>query len=181
MSGRVALALAALLVACPAPAQTSASHKLTEFTFNNGGDPVNGTFAASPSLRINLDAIGDGVLGVGLSSASHHMDGGFVDVYAPPGEVQNGRFTSKTTLIWLPEKSIGQYCVYRDAIGVLPGGGTGTCFSSGLTSETATDAASPPAGQGFFYLVTARNRLGEEGTKGYRGSGLERPNPSPCP
>ncbi len=30
-------------------------------------------------------------------------------------------------------------------------------------------------------LVTARNRLGEEGTRGFRSSGAERPGLSPCP
>ena len=37
------------------------------------------------------------------------------------------------------------------------------------------------AGACLFYLVTARNRLGEEGTKGYRSPGIERPNDAPCP
>jgi hypothetical protein len=39
----------------------------------------------------------------------------------------------------------------------------------------------PSSGATFFYLATAKNRLGEEGTKGYRSSSVERPNPTPCP
>jgi hypothetical protein len=84
-------------------------------------------------------------------------------------------------MTWDPERSVGAYEVYRDALTTLPGGGFGTCFASGLTSEAATEAATPVAGQGWFYLVTARNRLGEEGTKGFQTSGAERPNPAPCP
>jgi hypothetical protein len=176
-----ALFLVGALGSGAALAQTSASYKLTESVLNNGGDPVNGAFGASASHRIKLDAIGDGLLGVGLASASYHMDGGFVDVYAPPGEVQQQLFSNKTTLVWNPEKSIGRYCVYRDTIGVLSAGGTGTCFSPGLLTESAVDLSSPATGQGYFYLVTSRNRLGEEGTKGFRSTGTERSNPSPCP
>ena len=69
-------------------AQTSTSYKLTEFTFNNGGDPGNGSSAASASHRIRLDAIGDAVAATALSSASQHMDAGFVSDYPPSGEVK---------------------------------------------------------------------------------------------
>ncbi len=162
-------------------AQTSASHKLTEFTFNNGGDPLNGAYASSASHRMRLDAIGDAV-GVGstLSSAGFRMDPGFVDSYLPPGEVRNLRWSSKTALVWNPEKSVGTYDVYRDALGTLPGN-YGACLQSALLNETATDATVPTSGTARFYLVTARNRLAEEGTKGFRSSGSERPNPAPCP
>ena len=42
-------------------------------------------------------------------------------------------------------------------------------------------AAPVPAGNGYFYLVTARNRLWEEGTKGSSSAGAQRANPAPCP
>jgi hypothetical protein len=63
----------------------------------------------------------------------------------------------------------------------LPALGYGACLQSGLAGESATDAAPPSAGQGYFYLVTARNTLGEIGTKGYAKSGVERANLAPCP
>jgi hypothetical protein len=162
-------------------AQTSASYKLTEFALNSGGDPLNATFAGSASYRIRLDAVGDAVVGTGLTSASHRMDGGFVGDYAPPGEVKNDRFTTKTTLVWDPEKSVGTYDVYRALLSSLSGLGYGSCLQSGLANESATDATIPAAGQGYFYLTTARNRLGEIGTKGRASSGLERANAAPCP
>jgi len=164
-----------------AVAQTSTSYKLTEFTLNNGGDPWNGSFAASTSHRIRLDAIGAAAAATALSSASHHADGGFVSGYPPPGEVTGELFSDKTTLTWTPEKSVGSYDVYRAALSTLSGLAFGTCLQSGLTAESATDAATPPAGQGYFYLVTSRNLLGEVGTKGYATSGFERANAAPCP
>jgi hypothetical protein len=164
-----------------AMAQTSANYKLTEFTFNDGGDPGNGAFAGSASYKIRLDAIGDAVTATALSSASQHMDAGFVGDYPPPQEVRNDRFTDKTTLAWDPEKSIGTYDVYRALLSTLSGLGYGTCLQNGLTTESAMDVTSPSAGQGYFYLTTARNRLGEIGTKGFATSGIERANAAPCP
>jgi hypothetical protein len=162
-------------------AQTSTSYKLTEFTFNNGGDPANGGFASSASHQIRLDAVGEAVVAVSSAGTSHRMDGGFVGQYAPPGEVKHARFTNSSTLVWDPEKSIGSYDAYRALLSSLSSLGYGSCLQNGLTAETVTDAVNPSAGQGFFYLATARNRLGEIGTKGFASSGLERANPTPCP
>lgn len=185
MSARATRSVAALLLALAssgaAIAQTSANYKLTEYTLNNGGDPSNGGFALSASFKIRLDAVGDAVTATGLTSASNHMDGGFVGDYPPPGEVKGDLFTSKTTLTWNPEKSVGTYDVYRALLSSLSGLGYGACLQNGLTNESATDATVPSAGQGYFYLLTARNRLGEIGTKGFATSGLERANLSPCP
>jgi len=180
-AGTTLCLLITLAICGVAVAQTSSSYKLTEFTFNNGGDPSNGTFAVSTNYRIRLDAVGDAATATALSSASHHADGGFVSNYPPPGEVSGHIFSSKTTLTWSPEKSIGSYDVYRAALSSLSGLAFGTCLQSGLTGESATDATTPSAGQGYFYLVTARNRLGEIGTKGFATSGIERANAAPCP
>jgi hypothetical protein len=58
----------------------------------------------------------------------------------------------------------------------------GQCEQQDLTDATATDTDTPSAPrEGFFYLVTANNRLGEEGTKGWDSADVERPNPVPCP
>jgi hypothetical protein len=183
MHRRLALSVIIVTLAAGASwavAQQSANFKLTEFTLNAGGDPLNGSSAASPSWKISLDALGDAILGVGTSSASWHMDSGFVDVYRSAGEVQKVRWTSSTLLNWDPEKSVGVYNLYRDLIGNLPGA-FGNCFQSSVTGESWTDASIPGLNTAWFYLVTAENRLSEEGTKGYSTGGAERPNPSPCP
>jgi hypothetical protein len=163
-----------------AHAQTSASHKLVEWTVNAGGDPRDSAFAASASHRIRLDAIGQGATAAGLSSASFHLDSGFIAGYPPPGEVLNVRWTDSTTLAWDPERSVGFYELYRDLLGTLPGG-FGSCFQAAIAGETWTDATIPSPGTGVFYLVTATNLLAQEGTKGFQTSGIERSNPSPCP
>jgi len=174
-------ALLPLLIPSLALAQEGAYFKVTEATLNNGGRPVNGAYASSASHRITLDALGDSVLGSDLASASFRLDGGFVSAYPPPGEVQGQAFTDAQTMVWLPDKAVGQYEVYRDSLAALGAGGTGACLAAGVTSESFTDASPPASKAGYFYLVTARNRLREEGTKGFRSTGVERPNPLPCP
>jgi hypothetical protein len=94
------------------------------------------------------------------------MEASFGNAYPPPGEVTGLQFTDATTLAWSPEHSAGSYNVYRDALTALTGGGYGTCWEQETPAATVTDADPVPAGNGFFYLVTAENRLGEEGTKG---------------
>ena len=184
MITRTALGISIALVAVassPALAQQSTSYKLTESAVNAGGRPENGTIAASASYRVSFDAIGDAVAGGSPSSASYRLGSGFVSWFPPPGEAKGLRFSDRTTLRWDPEPSVGTYNLYRDFVSALAGGGTGTCFVNGVSTEQASDAGSPGAGKGFFYLVTAKNRLAEEGTKGKRSSGSERPNPAPCP
>ncbi|RMG43381.1 MAG: hypothetical protein D6718_12385, partial [Acidobacteria bacterium] len=139
-----------------------------------------GVTASSASYRITLESVGEGLVGTGLSSASYRMDGSFAGAYPPPGEVRGLRFASRTELRWDPERSVGTYDVYRDAVSSLPGGQYGVCWQSGLADEKATDVEAPPPGTGRFYLVTARNRLQEEGPKGDRSDGSERGG-SACP
>ncbi len=176
----VILVLAGLSAPC-ATAQSSAHFKLQESAFNAAGHPADGAVLTSSHFRIRLDAVGDSVAASGLSSASFHAGGGFAAGYPPPGEVSHLRFTSRTALTWDPERSTGTYSLYRGLVASLPGLVFGTCSQSGLTGNQTTDAGSPPVGSSWFYLVTARNLLGEEGTKGSMSSGAERPNPSPCP
>ena len=176
----MAASLVLLAVPSAARAQTSASFKLTESTFNGGGSPSNGGIAISASYHITIDAVGQPATPQAASSPAFSLGTGFVAGFTPPGEVQQLRFTDKITLAWNPEASTGTYGLYRDALSTLPGG-FGSCLDPGSSTEAATDAATPPTGGGWFYLVTAKNRLGEEGTKGARTGGVERANPAPCP
>jgi hypothetical protein len=178
MNKLLVLTAIVLLASAHAMAQTSASYKLTESTINSGGDPQNGIIVSSPSFRIKLDSIGDGLVGVGLASASFHVSGGFVGGYPPPGPVM-GLNLDSATLQWSPEPSAGVYEVYRGLMSSLPGT-FGTCFAGNVSGPTITDASNPAAGQAYFYLVTVRNRLAEEGPKGYQSNGTLEGNPSPC-
>jgi hypothetical protein len=171
-----------LALAPNARAQQSASYRLEEHALNAGGRPVDGVRAFSASFVVSLDALGQGVLGRGLSSASYRMEGGLVSAYPPPGEVTGLFLTDTETLVWDPEPSVGHYNLYRDLLSSLSGLGYGQCEQQGLTAATATDADVPSsAGEGYFYLVTAANRLHEEGTKGWDSSAVERSNSEACP
>ena len=177
---RVALVLV-LLAVCPVLAQESPSYNLTEHVFNAGGRPADGAVASSASYLLTLEAIGDAVARTGLQGPSHHLDAGFGSCYPPPGEIRSLRFSDPDHLHWDPERSVGDYALYRGLMSRLSGGGYGSCEQHGLTSASTTDGSLPPADDGFFYLVTARNRLLEEGTKGRDSDGLERANAAPCP
>src|SRR6266566_4021635 len=166
------LAGLALLFCGVAWAQESASFKLSEHVFNAGSDPSQGSVLSSASYRIRLDAVGDSLAQTGLQGVSFRLDGGFVSTYPPPTEVAGLRFLAdNVTLRWDPEESVGAYNLYRDLLTALAGGGTGSCVQSAIVGETATDPGTPPLMSGYFYLVTAKNRLNEEGTKGFRSSG----------
>lgn len=156
-------------------AQSSSSYRLVENVLNAGGPPALGA-----SYRLSLHAIGESVVDNGLSSASYRLDAGFVPLNPPPGEVRAVRWDTKTDLAWNPEKSVGTYSAYKDTLTTFPGN-FGACFATNVPTEGTTDPASPAAGTGWFYLVTAENRLGEEGTKGSRSNGAERGNSAPCP
>lgn len=178
MAQRIGLILALCLWAVGSLAQSSASYRLTESVFNAGGNPS--PVLASTNYQVTLDAVGDSVSGANLSSASYSSDAGFAALFHPPGEVLDLHFTDPTHLAWDPEPSVGSYNLYRGLVSGLSGG-YGACFSSGITGESGVDASTPSSGQCFFYLVTAENRIAEEGTLGRASSGVERANPGPCP
>jgi hypothetical protein len=158
-----------LLVVAPAPAQTSASYDLEEHTINAGGNPNGGVVPMSASFRISLDSIGEGFSALAARSSSYAMDSCFSSAYPPPQEVENLRFAeSKTMLFWDSERSVGDYSLYRGLLSTIAGLDYGCCEQKCVANEEASDLDSPPVGEGFLYLVSARNRLYEEGTKGFR-------------
>jgi hypothetical protein len=170
-----------LLLAFPVLAQESASYKLTEHTFNAGGNPSDGVVITSTSYKITLDAIGDSVAGRNLASASYHMDSSFIMGYPPPGEVHGLYLADSQTLAWQPEKSVGIYNLYRGLVDGLDGTVYGFCEEPDIALNTTTDSDPVPVGNGYFYLVTAENRLAEEGTLGTKNTGTERPQTGACP
>jgi len=180
MKHMIAIVLVSLSTA-QALAQSSASYEIESSAFNAGGNPRQGTVLTSAGYRITLDAIGDGVVGVGLASASFQLAGSFTAAYRPPGEVTGVRFKVKDTIRWSPEASAGTYGLYRNAFSSLASGDTGQCLEADIVLPLAAVADVPLPDAGYFFLITARNRIEEEGTKGYRSGGAERPNFAPCP
>jgi hypothetical protein len=70
--------------------------------------------------------------------------------------------------------------VYRGTASVrFSFGGGPLCLPPQLTAATFTDAANPPLGSTFYYLITGINRCGE-GIAGTSSSGQVIPLPSPC-
>ena len=178
---RSASAIALILgAALPALAQQSAHFKLEEHVLNEGGRPEQGAILASASFRVTLDSIGGAIVAPGLASASFHVGSGFPEAYPPPGEVTGLGFADLQTLLWNPDGSGGGYNLYRDEVGNLSGLAFGLCAQQDLPVETASDPAVPAPGVAWFYLVTALNLLGEEGTKGFQTNGSEREG-SVCP
>ncbi|MBP7147551.1 MAG: hypothetical protein KBD01_08395 [Acidobacteria bacterium] len=163
-----------------AAGQSSASFKAQESELNAGGSPRDGSQPSSASFRISHDAIAGSPGLATLSSASYRAEGGFVVRYSPPGEVHTVRFEDATTLTWDHEPSSGEYNLYRGALGALPFD-PGACLQSGLAGPGYAEADVPLPGAGWSYLVTATNRLRQEGTKGQSSDGTPRPNPASCP
>lgn len=101
-----------------------------------------------------------------------------------PGEVEGLFFSDSATLTWQVEPQAATYNVYRGYLADLSATFYGTTFAGDLPDPTLNDPTVPPAGWGFFYLVTAANADGE-GTLGYRreagGATRERENGYPWP
>ncbi len=174
-------ALLVLALSTPALAQQSASYRLTEQVFNAGGHPAPGGVLTSGSYLVRLDAVGGSVADPGLSGPSYRMSGSFVGAYPPPREVAEARFTDSETLAWDPERSAGFYNVYRGTLSALPlSSDTSACLMPRLTSTSASDAGVPLAGEAFYYLVTVKNLLAEEGTSRLDPLGAPIHPPNPC-
>ena len=179
-SAGLAVALLSILLAITdARAQSSASYSLEELSLNSGGSPDNGVILSSTSFRITLGTLGESLTHVRLVGTTLIQEGGFASLNPPPEEVTNLRFNDETTFTWDPQP-VAEYEVYRGTLSSFPGT-FGLCFANAVAGESTTDATMPPSGGGYFYLVTARNRLLEESPKGYGSDGSLEGNPAPCP
>jgi hypothetical protein len=171
------IVVAGLLLAAAASAQQSPSYQITESTFNAGGHPDGGIVLTSASFQMSPDAIGQSVAAGTVTSASFAMGGGFVASFPPATDVSGLHFTNAVTLAWDADGSVGDYCLYRGTVSNPFDPNYGSCVPPAISGETTTDSTTPSnPGDVLFYLVTARNRLKEEGTKG-----AGRANPNPCP
>jgi hypothetical protein len=106
-----------------------------------------------------------------------------------PSEVSNLRLDpDRSTLTWdaIPEGVVGAvYDVARGLASQPPvgGGAAETCVASGADAPTASDPASPPEGDAFWYVVRGRHACGT-GTYGYAsqaGSPATERAASACP
>lgn len=96
-----------------------------------------------------------------------------IGLSAPPAEVQDVEFQSKSGLAWTAVAGADDYTVYRGevaAVATTPG----KCHGDEIVATTFDSPADPEAGVGFFYLVTAESDLDGEGTPGFESAGPER-------
>lgn len=169
--------LVGLLLAATAAAQESPNYQLSDYALDFGGAPA----LDSPEFRVTLATVGPGAHSETLHAPGFSLDPGFVATYAPPGEVGTLLFDDEETLTWTAERSVGTYNLYRGGLPFLSPPDYGSCLQQQIPQPTTIDIDTPAEGATFFYLVTASNRLDEEGTKGQNSQGSPRPNPSPCP
>jgi len=176
------LTVALLLAVGTARALESANFKISDDALNSGGHSDPALVLTSSSFRISLDAIGDGVAGQrALAGLSYRADGGFVDAYAPPAEVDGVHWIDRTRLVWGPAKSAGIYSLYSGSLETMRQEPLGDCLQAIIGGIEAVLPTVPIAGTGRFYLVTARNHVDEEGTRGFGSEGTERPPGASCP
>jgi len=172
---RTCLVLASLVVllgALPLAAQQSASYRVEESSVNSGGSA--GSALSSANYQITLGSLGEAAATqVVLVSPGYENEPGLIASNAPAGDVPNLRLSGAGALAWDPASSAASYNVYRGFVDELDLG-YGTCLESGLTNPVTTDASSPASGRSFFYLVSASNRLAEEGSAGLSSSALQR-------
>jgi cysteine-rich repeat protein len=100
---------------------------------------------------------------------------------SPPGSEYPLAFSDVQTLIWQDGSATGSdfFNLYRGDLGEL-GSGNGACFQPTLGTATTTDAELPLLHDGFFYLVSGGNPVGES-PLGRDSSDALRDNSSPCP
>jgi kumamolisin len=108
-----------------------------------------------------------------------------------PGDVSPLQFSTAGSFNWPTIPAAAHYNSYR---GTIPAALLGsrpdatrfdqTCLESGDAfndgATVSTDAANPPVGTGFYYLVSGEGSCGE-GPLGTQTSGQPIPNSSPCP
>jgi uncharacterized protein (DUF1800 family) len=92
----------------------------------------------------------------------------------PPGEVTGDQFVTRTTLAWNAAAGADDYNVYRGSLSGLASGAPASCHGNEIAATTFEIPASPAAGDGYFYLVTAESTSQGEGTAGNKSSGSPR-------
>jgi len=105
-------------------------------------------------------------------------------VWAIPTEVPSLSFTDGTHNAWTAPANLGGTAPAYDVLRATRALTTGTapaltCSQPDLLVLMATDAAIPPLGSAFYYLIRAGNACGE-GLAGTQSSGLPLPAPA-CP
>jgi uncharacterized protein (DUF1800 family) len=108
------------------------------------------------------------LMGIGISAA------------APPGEVSRVYLSPSSQIIWSPVTGATDYNVYRGLVSSRLRGDGAECHGDELTTNSLKSPGNPPAGDAFYYLVTAESNAGGEGTAGAGTGGAARPLRGTC-
>ena len=95
-----------------------------------------------------------------------------------PGEVANLQVGTSSTLTWSATASATDYNVYRGLVSSIETT-TPRCHGNEIIGTSFGSPANPPAGDAYFYLVTAESAAGE-GTPGTTSAGALRPLSGKC-
>jgi len=123
-------------------------------SFTNSAGPLPNTFYGSGKLR----ALEAGYLAASMVTDLAATPSGFTGTDSP---------------------FVDSYNVYRGTVPGLSGSNYGVCLQRANPAPAFVDAANPPTGQAYFYLVTGVH-AGVEGILGTDSAGRIRPNNTPC-
>jgi uncharacterized protein (DUF1800 family) len=93
---------------------------------------------------------------------------------APPGEVTGVAFGPGPSLAWDAVSGADDYNVYRGLLPWLAAGAGAQCHGDEIAATSFATPGEPPAGQGYFYLVTAESNAFGEGSAGTSSGGAPR-------
>ena len=91
-----------------------------------------------------------------------------------PPEVDDVGLDTSSIITWSPVAGADDYNIYRGLLSWLAAGDTAKCHADEIIGVSFATTAIPPAGTGYFYLVTAESNLGGEGTPGTNSAGAPR-------
>ncbi|MEM7246552.1 MAG: hypothetical protein AAF533_14465 [Acidobacteriota bacterium] len=161
-----------LTVADVAHGQVSSGYRQLEQDLSSGGPSTGTSTLSSTSFQVTLEVAGTGRSGQLLSSPSHRVGDGLTWAAVPPSEVSELRCTLDG-LRWDLAPYGDTYTLRRGLLSELADG-YGDALAWDIVGSRSDDDTLPPPGDGFFYLIGATSRLGEEGPLGRDSRGVSR-------
>ena len=171
-----------VLLACALPAGPAAAQESPSFRIDRGtrGSLSGSAVLQSSSYRVSRSSLGmpsgrDPVTGTSVAASND-----WTATLRPALEVRRLRFADARTLTWDLDRSLGSYRVYRGDLESIVGM-PAACIGTAPNGQGFDAPEIPAAGQGQFFLVTAVDAAGVEGTAGTASGGAARLVHGACP